>query len=120
MKYDIDEFTYETDEFGRVFRTSGDLDDMVRVRLGNQQIRAVDVKDGVRGTNQGGHIVGARFFGPGEQINYYSQSANLNQGAWKIMENEWASAMVQGKDIKIEVRAVFLSQSQRPIGFEVD
>jgi hypothetical protein len=47
--------------YGRVFKTNADLDDVVRVRLGNQQIRAIDVKDGIRGVDQGGHIVASRF-----------------------------------------------------------
>ena len=120
IKYDVDGFIYQTDEFGRVLETNADLDDIARVRLKNQQIRAVDVKDGVRGTDQGGHIVGSRFFGLGEQINLYPQSANLNQGSWKQMEDLWASEMVAGKDVKIKVKALFEGTSQRPIGFEVD
>jgi len=103
-----------------VLTTTADLDDIARVRLGNQQIRAVDVKDGVRGVDQGGHIVGSRFFGPGEQINLYPQSANLNQGPWKTMENSWADAMVAGKDVKIEVKAIFEGPSKRPMKFEVE
>lgn len=120
MTYEVDGINYVTDNLGRVTKTTGDLDDAVRVRLGNQQIRAVDVKDGVRGTDQGGHIIGARFFGAGEQINYYPQTSNLNQGAWKTMEDLWAREMVAGKDVKVEVRAIFEGQSSRPIGFEVD
>ena len=104
---------------GRVVQTNADLDDIARVRLGNQQIKAVDVKDGVRGTDQGGHIIGSRFFGPGEQINLYPQSANLNQGAWKQMENTWADAMVAGKDVKIKIETVFEGISNRPEAFEV-
>ncbi len=117
--YDVDDILYYTDNLGRVFKTSADLDDIARIRLGNQQIRAVDVKDGVRGVDQGGHIVGSRFFGPGEQINLYPQSANLNQGAWKTMENNWAAEMVLGKDVKIEVEAIFNGNSSRPDAFEV-
>ena len=119
MKYEVDGIIYQTDELGRVLKTNADLDDIARVRLGNQQIRAVDVKDGVRGVDQGGHIVGSRFFGPGEQINLYPQSANLNQGAWKTMENSWANAMVNGSDVKIEVEAVFSGISKRPDAFDV-
>ena len=87
MTYEVDGISYLTDEAGRVYKVSGDLDDAVRVRLSNQQIKAVDVKDGIRGTDQGGHAIAARFFGAGEQINYWPQSANLNNGAWKQMEN---------------------------------
>jgi DNA/RNA non-specific endonuclease len=119
MKYDVDGIIYQTDDLGRVIKINADLDDIARVRLGNQQIRAVDVKDGVRGVDQGGHIVGSRFFGPGEQINLYPQSANLNQGAWKTMENGWADAMVNGSDVKIEVEAIFSGASKRPDSFKV-
>ncbi|MBD3636470.1 MAG: DNA/RNA non-specific endonuclease [Crocinitomicaceae bacterium] len=117
--YDVDGILYHTDEYGRVYKTATDLDDNVRIRLGNQQIKAVDIKEGANGVDQGGHIVASRFFGPGEQINLYPQSANLNQGAWKQMENTWAAEMVAGKDVKIEVEAVFSGSSQRPDAFEV-
>jgi filamentous hemagglutinin len=104
---------------GWVVKTNADLDDIARVRLGNQQIKAVDVKDGVRGTDQGGHIVGSRFFGPGEQINLYPMSSSLNLSEWKAMENGWAKAMVEGKDVKIEVNAIYSGTSARPIRFRV-
>ena len=90
------------------------------VELAFTSFSAVDVKDGVRGTDQGGHIIGARFFGPGEQINYYPQSANLNQGAWRDMEDIWARAMTEGGDVKVEIRPFFESAYPRPDAFEVD
>lgn len=43
----------------------------------------------------------------------------MNQGAWKTMENGWADAMVQGKDVKIEVEAIFTGVSKRPDEFVV-
>lgn len=117
--FDVDGILFHTDEFGRVSKVNADLDNVMRVRLGNQQVRAVDVKEGIRGTDQGGHIVASRFWGPGEQINLYPQSANLNLGAWKQMENIWAEAIVQGGDVKIQVEAVFEGKLLRPQAFEV-
>jgi hypothetical protein len=35
------------------------------------------------------------------------------------MENTWADAMVNGKDVKIEVEAIFSSASKRPDSFKV-
>lgn len=119
MKYEVDGFIYQTDDLGRVVTTNADLDDIARIRLGNQQIRAVDIKDGIKGSDQGGHIVASRFFGPGEQINMYPQSGTLNQGAWKEMENLWAREMVTGKDVKIQVKAIFDGTSKRPTKFKV-
>lgn len=117
--YEVDGFIYHTDDMGRVVKTVADLDDIVRVRLGNQQIRAIDVKDGVRGTDQGGHIIASRFFGPGEQINMYPMVDKLNLGAWKQMETSWADAMVEKKDVIVNIEAVFNGTSKRPEAFEV-
>ncbi len=88
-------------------------------RLSNQQTRAVDIKDGVKGSDQGGHIIAARFSGPGEQINLYPQSATLNQGAWKDLESGWAKALGEGKRVKVEIKAIFDGESKRPSRFEV-
>jgi filamentous hemagglutinin len=92
----------------------------MRARLGSQQSQVVDLKDGVPGADQGGHIIGARFYGPGEQINYYPQNAALNLGDWKLMENKWAEALAAGKDVKVEIKAIFNTGTGRPDAFDVD
>lgn len=51
-----------------------------------QQGKSVDIKDGIKGDDQGGHIIARVFNGPGEQINYVPQTAKLNNGEWKSME----------------------------------
>ncbi|MBP5365246.1 MAG: DNA/RNA non-specific endonuclease [Bacteroidales bacterium] len=130
-RYEVDGIEYYTDALGRVEHTKVDLGkhidkidkravETADTRLGNQQTRAVDIKDGDKGADQGGHIVAARFFGPGEQINLYPQSATLNQGAWKVMEDEWAKSLKDGKKVEIEIKAIFDGESKRPDGFQVD
>ena len=44
-----------------------------------QQRKAVEIKDGVKGEDQGGHLIARNFNGPGEQISYIPQNAKLNQ-----------------------------------------
>jgi hypothetical protein len=34
-------------------------------------------------------MIGARFNGPVDLINYHAQNLSINRGAWKSMENEW-------------------------------
>lgn len=53
-----------------------------------QQRKAVEIKDGVKGEDQGGHLIVRIFNGPGERINYIPQNAKLNNGEWRAMENE--------------------------------
>ena len=44
-----------------------------------QQRKAVEIKDGVKGEDQGGHLIARIFNGPGEQISDIPQNAKLNQ-----------------------------------------
>ena len=58
-----------------------------------QQRKAVEIKDGVKGEDQGGHLIARIFNGPGEQINYIPQNAKLNNGEWRAMEAKWQKAL---------------------------
>jgi len=118
MTYTVDGFEYETDDSGRVVETSGELQEEARIRLESQQGRAVDIKDGLE-TDQGGHIIAARFFGPGEQINYYPMDAELNLSAWKIMENTWAGAVEDGQEVFVQIEAIYEDNDARPEEFIV-
>ena len=92
----------------------------VRARRKACSLVTIDLeRDGVKGSDQGGHIIAACFSGPGEQINLYPQSATLNQIDWKYMENEWAKALGEGKKVKVEIKAIFDGESKRPNRFEV-
>ncbi len=118
-KYKIDGYLYETDELGRVKKVSGELKLEPRGRNTHQQGKSVELKDGVKGTDEGGHLIADRFYGPGEQINYLPQKGSLNQGAWKKMENDWAKELAAGKKVEVDIRPIFEGNSKRPIGFKV-
>lgn len=57
--------------------------------------------------DQGGHIFAHRFFGDVPREGIVPQAGNLNTGAWKTMENEWADWIAygksNGKQIEIDV-----------------
>ena len=117
--YDIDGYVYKTDDYGRVASAEGDVAKQARDRLTSQQGKSVEIKDGIDG-DEGGHIFGARFNGPGEQINYWPQRGNLNKGPWKQMEDKWAKAINEGKTVRVEIKAIFEGTSKRPSAFEVN
>ncbi|MEL7164586.1 MAG: DNA/RNA non-specific endonuclease [Pseudomonadota bacterium] len=60
-----------------------------------------------RDGDHGGHIFAHRFFGDVPDQGIVPQAANLNTGAWKTMENEWADWIAYGRannrQIEIEV-----------------
>ncbi|WP_198574662.1 DNA/RNA non-specific endonuclease [Caulobacter hibisci] len=115
-------YTYHTDAKGRVEQVVGTLDLKHADRNGYQQSKAGQengVKDGVAG-DEGGHLIAAIFNGPGEQINYHAMDGALNKSGWKVMENEWAAALKDGKAVDVDIKAVFDGDSKRPEAFRVE
>ncbi len=102
---------------------SGTLDLTKQDRNTYQQTKAgktAGIKDGVE-DDEGGHLIASIFNGPGEQINYAAMDGNLNKGAWKKMENDWAKALrkIPPEAVEVEIVAVYEGNSKRPSSFEV-
>nr|WP_318526928.1 DNA/RNA non-specific endonuclease [Xanthomonas sacchari] len=68
--------------------------------------------------DEGGHLVASIFDEPGEKLNLVPMNSNLNKGAWKAMENEWAGALREGKSVKIKIEPSYTG-SGRPDKFNV-
>lgn len=71
--------------------------------------------------DQGGHLIAARFGGPGEQINLVPMKKSINQagGDWYNMEATWAQKIQNGTsitDVKIEIQ---YGSNGRPTSFSV-
>ena len=67
---------------------------------------ATDVGNYGESTDDGGHIGGHRFFGDTPDEGIVPQAANLNRGAWKKMENEWADWAAKGYQIDYTVEVM--------------
>lgn len=118
--YKVDDYSYFTDEAGRVNKVSGELKLETKDRNIYQQGKVVEMKDGIIGEDQGGHIIARIFNGPGEQINYIPQNAKLNNGEWKSMENTWKKALSEGKKVEVDIQIIYDSNSKRPKRFLVE
>ena len=137
VTYKVDTyFTYETDNIGRVRRITGILQPGPSRRDPGQQSWAVSEKDGnprtdnLATSDDGGHMIGAQFNGPVEQINYFAQnSADSRYGIWKLMENEWKrvaegtqtpiNGVVVISPVRVEITPNFSGSSKRPFEFDV-
>ena len=119
--YKVDSYNYHTDELGRVNNVNGKLDFKTKGRNTYQQGKSVDLKDGIKGEDDGVHIIAQIFNGPGEQINYVPQTQTLNRGDWKAMENEWKEFFNNNPkgEIKIDIQIIYDGTSKRPEGFNV-
>ena len=96
----------------------GKLEFQTKGRNTYQQGKSVELKEGIKGEDDGGHIIAQIFNGPGEQINYVPQTQTLNRGDWKAMENEWKKVLEKGKKIEVDIKINYNS-TRRPTDFEV-
>lgn len=70
--------------------------------------------------DEGGHLSASIFNGPGERLNLLPMNGNLNKGTCKTMENTWASALKEGKQVGVKIEPVYSGQSVRSDSFNVD
>lgn len=113
--YEKNGYTYKTDEQGRPVLVSGKLHLGEGVRTKQQtDIGHMGEEDDV-----GGHLVGTRFEGPPDAFNIRPQNAELNDGEWKKMENEWAKALKDGQDVDVLIEPIYEDKSIRPSQYEV-
>lgn len=113
---------YTTGVGGRVEKVEGDLKLSTRDRNGYQQsVKCNGAKGGTPGTDQGGHLIGSRFDGAGEQINLVPMGSDLNLSQWKNMENNWAQKLEANisVSVKIEVKYEDAAKPFRPTRFIV-
>lgn len=69
--------------------------------------------------DQGGHLVAHRFMGDTPDYGIAPQAGNLNTGAWKTMENEWADWVNKGYEVNYNID-VNPPGSVRPSSFDVE
>ncbi|WP_250147129.1 DNA/RNA non-specific endonuclease [Escherichia coli] len=109
--------TYHTDNLARPTQVEATLSANVKDRNGYQQCKAG--RCGNLG-DEGGHLIASIFNGPGEKLNLLPMDGNLNKGAWKSMENTWAKALSEGKDVKVNIQPSYTGNSVRPDKFYVE
>lgn len=85
------------------------------------EIRRQQCKAGKYGVSgdEGGHLIASIFGGLGEKLNIVPMNGNLNKGAWKQMENTWATALKEGKQVKVKIDPVYSEIGGRPESFNV-
>ncbi|HCX7356337.1 TPA: DNA/RNA non-specific endonuclease, partial [Escherichia coli] len=55
----------------------------------------------------------------GEKLNLVPMDGNLNKGVWKQMENTWANALKDGKQVNVKIEPVYTGENKRPDSFSV-
>ncbi|ANS77224.1 hypothetical protein AWM70_12580 [Paenibacillus yonginensis] len=119
VKYKAGEhqYDYETDHIGRIEKFSTD-----ELKLTTREERLPHDSDtpGKEPGDHAGHLAGDRFGGSPEIDNLVSQSSNVNLSQYKKIENQWAVAIKEGKNVKVNVEVKYDGDSLRPSKFNVD
>jgi len=111
-------YDYTTDANGRIKTVEGELRLDQGERSSHHQ-KNVGVNDGRLPTDDGGHLIGARFGGDGGLENLTPMSGKLNRGKWKKMENKWAKKLESGDTVKVKIELIYGDDTMRATHFKV-
>ncbi|SDZ50531.1 Predicted ribonuclease, toxin component of the YeeF-YezG toxin-antitoxin module [Evansella caseinilytica] len=110
------EYLYETDNMGRLKEFNAD-----DLKLTERDCR-LPHKSNTPGKETGdhaGHLAGDRFGGSPDLDNLVSQSSNVNLSKYKKLENQWATAIKEGKKVSVNVKVNYDGTGLRPTSFEI-
>ena len=116
-RYIINDFTFDTDKQGRVIKVFGLLQYVSGIRNARNQARAASWG---RVGDEGGHLIPAKYGGPGHLLNILPQSRNINRSVIKKIENEMGRHLKNGAVVEYTVKPVYTNPvSRRPDVFIV-
>lgn len=111
------DYRYETDVLGRV--NNFQADDL-KLTSRTDRLKHNPNTPGKLEGDHAGHLAGDRFGGSPEIDNLISQSSKVNQSAYKKIENQWARAISEGKQVSVDVNVNYDSAGLRPKSFDID
>lgn len=119
-KFEVNGYTYKTDDQGRVISAKGQLrlEDHEKLRnTGDMDSRSVVGKGEMLKTDDRGHLIAYIFGGSDGMENLSQMDAHLNKSDYKKMENTLADAVKDGADVRLKVEPVYEGDSIRPSEF---
>lgn len=126
IKYNIDGTEYNTDTLSRIYKVTRKNSLILSNAKRNNyaQIKIVELY-GIKGCDQGGHIIGRQFGGSPNIDNLIPISKSLNIGEMRKTEMEWRDNLNEGNEIKdITINIEYIYTNMRPniikINYTVD
>jgi hypothetical protein len=110
------EYLYETDNMGRLKEFNAD--DLKLTERDSRLPHKSNTPGKVTG-DHAGHLAGDRFGGSPDLDNLVSQSSNVNLSKYKKLENQWATAIKEGKKVSVNVKVNYDGTGLRPTSFEI-
>lgn len=118
--YELNGYSFATDELGRVVSAEGQLhmknrDERLPIKDSLEVIGKGDQREG----DDRGHLIGDQFDGPNGLENLVPQDAEINRKDFKNFENELAGEVKAGKDVYVKIDVLYDEGSRRPTNMMV-
>lgn len=113
--YEINGYSYHTDEYGRITSVEGTLH--IKNREGRLPIKdSIETigKGDQKETDDRGHLIGDQFDGSNGMENMIPQDANINRGDYNKLEQELAKEVKDGKKVEVKIEPQYEGESRRP------
>ena len=114
-KYVVNGYTYQSDEDGRIIHAEG----LLKVKNGERASLNAQV-DGMGASDQRGHIIADVLGGSNQNDNLVAQLQTINQGRYKILENDLASMIDSGHSVYGDYSITYPDNSKRPSSITVN
>lgn len=119
-KYEINGYSYETDDKERIKSVEGklcikDRDERLPIKDSIETIGKGDQKEG----DDRGHLIGDQFNGSNGLENMIPQDANINRKDYRNFENELAKEVKDGKEVYVKIEVIYSDDSRRPEALSV-
>ena len=116
---DAGNYQFGTDDLGRVVQAYGIT--LENSKAARQRKDAGLVRDTIPSgfDDQAGHLIAARFGGPGDYWNMVAQDRDLNLGEWRKIENQWNEALKNGP-VEVDIAMSYHEDDLRPFAFHVE
>ncbi len=111
-------YHFEADRQDRTVRASGQL----RLKADQRRSRSAQSNAGKPDRlpkDHGGHFIGRQFGGPEISYNHFAQNARFNNSDYKTLENDWKRELKAGKKVRVDIRALYRENSNRPSNLNV-
>src|SRR5699024_5718822 len=110
-------YLYKTNELGRIKEFSTDN---LQFTESDKRLRHNPNTPGKQPGDHAGHLAGDRFGGSPDLDNLVSQLSSVYLSAYKKVENQWATALRDGKQVTVNVKINYDGKNSRPESFKIE
>ncbi|SNB82803.1 Putative ribonuclease YeeF [Kingella negevensis] len=110
------EYLYQTDHLGRL--KTWDAQEFQLTEQAKRLYHNPNTPGKLKGDHSG-HLAGDRFGGSPKLDNLVSQLQGVNLSDYKILENEWAGALMKNKRVTVNVDVIYKGNNLIPDSFKV-